>query len=335
MTQERSGKTMRAVRIREPGPPEVLEEDSVPRPEPRESEVLIRVHAAGVNRPDVLQRLGMYPLPADADPLPGLEVAGEIVASGENASRWRTGDKVMALCHGGGYAEYCRVNENHCLGIPGKLSFVEAAAIPETFFTVWYNVFMRAGLGPGETLLVHGGSSGIGTTAIQLAKSAGASVITTAGSDDKCSFCTGLGAEHALNYKEIDWEEEVAKLTDGKGVDLVLDMVAGPYMQKNMNVLGRDGRYVIIAFLQGSKAELDMRQVLGKRLTITGSTLRPQTTVEKAGIAAELQDQVLPLLASGEVRPIIDSTFALGDAAKAHALMESSKHMGKIVLEVM
>ncbi len=326
---------MRAVGIREPGPPEVLEEVSVPRPEPRESEVLIRVHAAGVNRPDVLQRLGMYPLPADADPLPGLEVAGEIVASGENASRWRTGDKVMALCHGGGYAEYCRVNENHCLGIPGKLSFVEAAAIPETFFTVWYNVFMRAGLGPGETLLVHGGSSGIGTTAIQLAKSAGASVITTAGSDDKCSFCTGLGAEHALNYKEIDWEEEVAKLTDGKGVDLVLDMVAGPYMQKNMNVLGRDGRYVIIAFLQGSKAELDMRQVLGKRLTITGSTLRPQTTVEKAGIAAELQDQVLPLLASGEVRPIIDSTFALGDAAKAHALMESSKHMGKIVLEVM
>ncbi len=334
MTQERSGRTMRAVRIREPGPPEVLEEVSVPRPEPRESEVLIRVHAAGVNRPDVLQRLGMYPLPADADPLPGLEVAGEIVASGENASRWRTGDKVMALCHGGGYAEYCRVNENHCLGIPGKLSFVEAAAIPETFFTVWYNVFMRAGLGPGETLLVHGGSSGIGTTAIQLAKSAGASVITTAGSDDKCSFCTGLGADHALNYRDNDWEHEVGTLTDGKGVDLVLDMVAGPYMQKNMNVLGRDGRYVIIAFLQGSKAELDMRQVLGKRLTISGSTLRPQTTAEKAQIAAELQDHVLPLLASGAVSPIIDSTFALGDAAKAHALMESSKHMGKIVLEV-
>jgi NADPH2:quinone reductase len=325
---------MRAVGIREPGPPEVLQEVSAPRPEPRESEVLIRVHAAGVNRPDVLQRLGMYPVPADADPLPGLEVAGEIVATGTNASRWRAGDKVMALCHGGGYADYCRVNEDHCLAIPGKLSFIEAAAIPETFFTVWYNVFMRARLRTGETMLVHGGSSGIGTTAIQLAKAAGASVITTAGSDDKCSFCSDLGADHALNYKEIDWEEEVGKLTDGKGVDLVLDMVAGPYMQKNMNVLGRDGRYVIIAFLQGSKAELDMRQVLGKRLTITGSTLRPQTTDEKAGIAAELQDQVLPLLASGEVRPIIDSTFALGDAAKAHALMESSKHKGKIVLEV-
>jgi NADPH2:quinone reductase len=334
VSRELSGKTMRAVSIREPGGPEVLEEVSLPIPEPRESEVLINVHAAGVNRPDVLQRLGMYPLPADADPLPGLEVAGEIVATGTHASRWRSGDKVMALCHGGGYAEYCRVNENHCLVVPGNLSLVEAAAIPETFFTVWYNVFMRARLGPGETLLVHGGSSGIGTTAIQLAKAAGASVITTAGSDDKCSFCTDLGADHALNYKENDWEQEVENLTDGEGVDLVLDMVAGPYMQKNMNVLGRDGRYVIIAFLQGSKAELDMRQVLGKRLTITGSTLRPQTTDEKAQIAAELQVHVLPLLASGEVRPIIDSTFALGDAAKAHALMESSKHMGKIVLEV-
>lgn len=332
MPESLAGKTMRAVDIREPGAPEVLEEVSMPIPEARESEVLISVRAAGVNRPDVLQRLGMYPVPVDADPLPGLEVAGEVIALGENASRWKPGDKVMALCHGGGYAEYCRVNENHCLPVPGNLSFVEAAAVPETFFTVWYNVFMRANLEPGETMLVHGGSSGIGTTAIQLARAAGAAVITTAGSDEKCQFCTELGASHALNYRTDDWEQAVGELTDGRGVDVVLDMVAGPYMQKNMNVLGRDGRYVIIAFLQGSKAELDLRQVLGKRLTITGSTLRPQTSEEKAQIAAALQARVLPLLESGEVKPIIDSTFPLADAAKAHALMESSRHMGKIVL---
>lgn len=325
---------MRAVAISEPGAPEVLHVVSVPIPEPRESEVLIRVRAAGVNRPDVLQRLGMYPVPADADPLPGLEVAGEVVAKGVNAARWQTGDTVMALCHGGGYAEYCRVNEDHCLPVPAKLSVVEAAAVPENYFTVWYNVFMRSSLDAGETMLVHGGSSGIGTTAIQLAKASGATVITTAGTDEKCKFCTKLGADHALNYRVVDWEQRVGQLTGGEGVDLVLDMVAGPYMQKNMNVLGRDGRYVIIAFLQGSKAELDMRQVLGKRLTITGSTLRPQTIAEKAAIASELENHVLPLLESGVVRPIIDSTFALDDAAKAHALMESSQHLGKIVLEV-
>jgi NADPH2:quinone reductase len=334
MTQELAAKEMRAVAISKPGAPEVLQAVFAPTPEPADSEVLIRVHAAGVNRPDVLQRLGMYPVPADADPLPGLEVAGEVVATGAKASRWRCGAKVMALCHGGGYAEYCRVNENHCLPVPAKLSMVEAAAIPEAFFTVWYNVFMRAGLDADESMLVHGGSSGIGTTAIQLAKARGASVIATAGTDSKCDFCSELGADHALNYKESDWEQSVGQLTDGKGVDLVLDMVAGPYMQKNMNVLGRDGRYVIIAFLQGSKAELDMRQVLGKRLTITGSTLRPQTTAEKAAIAADLEDRVLPLIELGAVRPIIDSTFPLADAAKAHALMESSQHMGKIVLEV-
>ena len=325
---------MRAVGITEPGDPEVLQEISVPMPKPRESEVLLQVHAAGVNRPDVLQRLGMYPVPADADPLPGLEVAGEIVATGAEVSRWRSGDKVMALCHGGGYAEYCRVDEGHCLAIPHKFSMVEAAAVPETFFTVWYNVFMRASLEAGESFLVHGGSSGIGTTAIQLAKAIGASVITTAGTDAKCDFCTDLGADHAINYNDSDWEQSVRELTDGNGVDVVLDMVAGPYMQKNMNVLGRDGRYVIIAFLQGPKAELNMRQVLGKRLTITGSTLRPQTTVEKAAIAADLAIHVLPLLESGKIRPIIDSTFPLADAAKAHALMESSNHMGKIVLEI-
>ncbi len=334
MSQELAGKKMRAIGIREPGAPEVLQEISVPVPGPGESEVLIQVHAAGVNRPDVLQRLGMYPVPADADPLPGLEVAGEVVATGANASRWQSGDKVMALCHGGGYAEYCRVNENHCLPVPANLSMVEAAAIPETYFTVWYNVFMRASLDAGETLLVHGGSSGIGTTAIQLAKASGASVITTAGTDEKCDFCVDLGADHALNYRNCDWEKSVEQLTEGKGVDLVLDMVAGPYMQKNMNALGRDGRYVIIAVLQGPKAELDMRQVLGKRLTITGSTLRPQSTAEKAEIAADLESHVLPWLESGAVRPIIDATFPLDDAAKAHALMESSQHMGKIVLDI-
>ncbi len=329
-----AAKKMRAVSITEPGAPEVLQEVSVPIPEPRESEVLIHVRAAGVNRPDILQRLGMYPVPADADPLPGLEVAGEVTAMGPATSRWQTGDKVMALSHGGGYAEYCRVNENHCLPAPENLSMVEAAAIPETYFTVWYNLFMRAGLKAGESVLVHGGSSGIGTTAIQLAKALGASVITTAGSDKKCDFCLDLGADHAINYKDNDWEQAVGELTDGKGLDVVLDMVAGPYMQKNMNVLGRDGRYVIIAFLQGPRAELDMRQVLGKRLTITGSTLRPQTISEKAAIAADLAAHVFPLLESGAVRPIIDSTFPLADAAKAHALMESSKHMGKIALEV-
>ena len=327
-------KKMRAVSITEPGAPEVLQEVSVPIPEPRESEVLIHVRAAGVNRPDILQRLGMYPVPADADPLPGLEVAGEVTAMGPATSRWQTGDKVMALSHGGGYAEYCRVNENHCLPAPENLSMVEAAAIPETYFTVWYNLFMRAGLKAGESVLVHGGSSGIGTTAIQLAKAWGASVITTAGSDKKCDFCLDLGADHAINYKDNDWEQAVGELTDGKGLDVVLDMVAGTYMQKNMNVLGRDGRYVIIAFLQGPRAELDMRQVLGKRLTITGSTLRPQTISEKAAIAVDLAAHVFPLLESGAVRPIIDSTFPLADAAKAHARMESSKHMGKIALEV-
>jgi NADPH2:quinone reductase len=325
---------MQAVAIREPGGPDVLVETTVPVPVPGKSEVLVRVNAAGVNRPDVLQRLGLYAVPADANPLPGLEIAGEVVANGESAGRWKIGDKVMALTHGGGYAEYCCVNESHCLPAPSSMSMVEAAAVPETFFTVWYNVFMRAKLQAGETILIHGGSSGIGTTAIQLAKAYGASVITTAGSNEKCDFCKGLGANHAINYKDSDWESLVGELTDGKGVDVVLDMVAGPYMQKNINVLGRDGRYVIIAFLQGPTAELNMRAVLGKRLTITGSTLRPQTTAEKAAIAAELEEKVLPLLESGKVRPIIHATFPLAEAGRAHALMESSEHMGKIVLEV-
>ena len=325
---------MQAVSIREPGKPEVLQLETVAVPELRESDVLVSVSAAGVNRPDVLQRLGMYPVPVDASPLPGLEIAGEIVAVGASVSRWQAGDKVMALTHGGGYAEFCRVDESHCLTMPESMTWVQAAAVPETFFTVWYNVFMRAGLRSGESILVHGGSSGIGTTAIQLAKAFNASVIVTAGTDEKCRFCEQLGADHAINYRTEDWENTVLELTGGSGVDVVLDMVAGPYMQKNIDVLGRDGRYVIIAFLQGPKAELNMRNVLGKRLTITGSTLRPQTTAEKAAIASEISEQVIPLLESGRVRPIIHATFPLADARLAHELMESSQHMGKIVLEI-
>ncbi len=325
---------MQAVSIREPGKPEVLQLETVAVPELRESDVLVSVSAAGVNRPDVLQRLGMYPVPVDASPLPGLEIAGEIVAVGARVSRWQVGDKVMALTHGGGYAQFCRVDESHCLTMPESMTWVQAAAVPETFFTVWYNVFMRAGLRSGESILVHGGSSGIGTTAIQLAKAFNASVIVTAGTDEKCRFCEQLGADHAINYRTEDWENTVLELTGGSGVDVVLDMVAGPYMQKNIDVLGRDGRYVIIAFLQGPKAELNMRNVLGKRLTITGSTLRPQTTAEKAAIASEISEQVIPLLESGRVRPIIHATFPLADARLAHELMESSQHMGKIVLEI-
>jgi len=325
---------MQAVSIREPGKPEVLQLETLAVPELRESDVLVSVSAAGVNRPDILQRLGMYPVPVDASQLPGLEIAGEIVAVGASVSRWQAGDKVMALTHGGGYAEFCRVDESHCLKMPESMTWVEAAAVPETFFTVWYNVFMRAGLRSGESILVHGGSSGIGTTAIQLAKAFNASVIVTAGTDEKCQFCEQLGADHAINYRTEDWENTVLELTGGSGVDVVLDMVAGPYMQKNIDVLGRDGRYVIIAFLQGPKAELNMRNVLGKRITITGSTLRPQTTAEKAAIASEISEQVIPLLESGRVRPIIHATFPLADARLAHELMESSQHMGKIVLEI-
>jgi putative PIG3 family NAD(P)H quinone oxidoreductase len=324
---------MRAVSIREPGGPDVLEDVQVARPVVQPRDVLVQVHAAGVNRPDVLQRLGNYRVPKDASPLPGLEIAGEVVERGKDARRWRIGDRVMALTHGGGYAEYCRVNEDHCLPVPGPLSMIEAAALPETFFTVWYNVFMRAHLDAGETMLVHGGSSGIGTTAIQLGKAFGATVIVTAGSDRKCRFCKSLGADHALNYRTQDWERETMALCSG-GVDVVLDMVAGPYMQKNLDVLGRDGRYVIIAFLQGSSSHLDLRRVLVERLTITGSTLRPQTTIEKTAIADGIREHVMPLFETGRVRPIIHETFPLTDARRAHALMESSVHMGKIVLEI-
>lgn len=326
--------TMRAIAIEQPGGPEVLVEVTEPVPAIGDDDVLVRVATAGVNRPDVLQRQGLYPVPPDASRLPGLEIAGEVVATGKAANRWSVGDTVMALTHGGGYAEFCRVNEAHCLPVPPRLSLIEAAAIPETFFTVWYNVFMRCGLGRGETFLVHGGSSGIGTTAIQLAKAHGCTVITTAGSKDKCRFCEDLGADKAINYRTGDWQRKVRNFTDGRGVDVLLDMVAGPYMQKNLDSMALEGRYCIIAFLQGSSAELDLRVVLGRRLTITGSTLRPQSAAEKAGIADALADNVLPLIADGAVKPIIDSTFSLGDAAAAHALMESSTHKGKLVLVI-
>ncbi len=326
--------TMRAIAIAEPGGPEVLVEVSEPVPEISDEDVLVKVATAGVNRPDVLQRQGLYPLPPDASPLPGLEIAGEVAAVGKAVQRWSVGDSVMALTHGGGYAEYCSVNEAHCLAVPPRLSLIEAAAIPETFYTVWYNVFMRCNLRAGETFLVHGGSSGIGTTAIQLAKAHGCTVITTAGSNEKCRFCEDLGADKAINYRTGDWPKKVRDFTAGRGVDVLLDMVAGPYMQKNLDCMALEGRYCIIAFLQGPTAELNMRVVLGRRLTITGSTLRPQSVAEKAAIAAAVDEHVLPLLGDGTVRPIIDSTFSLGDAAAAHELMESSKHKGKIVLVV-
>jgi putative PIG3 family NAD(P)H quinone oxidoreductase len=325
---------MRAVSISEPGPPDTLKSVLVPTPEPGIDEVLVKVAAAGVNRPDILQRQGLYPLPADASPLPGLEIAGEVVATGAGIKRWTVGDNVMALTHGGGYAEYCRVDAAHCLAVPANLSLTEAAAVPETYFTVWYNVFMRCGLSAGDTFLVHGGSSGIGTTAIQLAKAHGCTVITTAGSEEKCRFCENLGADKAINYRTEDWQQAVREFTAGRGVDVLLDMVAGPYVQKNLDSMALEGRYVIIAFLLGPMAELNLRIILGRRLTITGSTLRPQTIEEKAAIAASVAANVLPLLASGTTKPIIDSTFPLHEAAAAHMLMESSRHMGKIVLKV-
>lgn len=324
---------MKAIAIEGAGGPEVLVPVERPRPVPRRGEVLVRVAAAGVNRPDVLQRQGKYPLPPDADPLPGLEIAGEVVALGDDVTTVDVGDTVMALCHGGGYAEYCRVPALHCLPVPPSLSLTEAAAVPETFFTVWYNVFMRAALATGETLLVHGGSSGIGSTAIQLAVARGARVITTAGSGEKCAFCESLGAS-AVNYRSGDWAERARVLAGDRGVDVVLDMVAGTYVQPNLDLLNRDGRYALIAFLGGTRAELDLRGIVTRRLVLTGSTLRPQTVAEKGRIADGLRSEVLPLLADGSVRPLIFRTFALEQAADAHRLMESSEHMGKIVLDL-
>lgn len=328
-------KTMRAVEISEPGGPGVLKPCGAEVPTPAPGEVLIKVAAAGVNRPDCLQRAGAYPPPPGASPLPGLEVAGTIASLGEGVRRWSEGDAVCALVPGGGYAEYCVTHADHCLPIPRGYDMIKAAALPETFFTVYYNLFTRSRLTAGEVALVHGGSSGIGTTAIQLGKAFGARMLTTAGSAEKCTFCEELGAELAVNYRESeDWAAVVKEHTEGKGVDVVLDMVGGPYIKPNINLLKRDGRYAFIAFLQGPKAEIDFSKVMLKRLTVSGSTLRPQKIEEKAAIARDLARDVWPLVESGAVKPILHQTFALEDAAGAHALMESSAHIGKIILSL-
>ena len=325
---------MRAIEIVQPGGPEVLQPCERPVPELKPGEILIRVHAAGVNRPDVFQRVGQYPVPPGASDLPGLEVAGEIVDGDLSGSGFSKGDLVCALVQGGGYAEYCAAPLAQCLPVPQGLSALEAAALPETFFTVWSNVFQRGALGEGETLLVQGGSSGIGTTAIQLAKALGHRVFATAGSADKCRACEDLGAERAINYKTEDFAPIVKELTGGKGVDVVLDMVGGDYVAREVSCLADDGRIVIIALLGGAKANVDLGQVLRRRLTITGSTLRPRPVAFKAQIARELRERVWPLLAAGQIKPVIYKTFPLEEAAAAHTLMESSAHVGKIMLRV-
>ena len=326
---------MQAVEITAFGAPEVLRLGERPVPLAGVGELLIRVAASGVNRPDVLQRKGHYAPPAGASDLPGLEVAG-VIESGDAAALaaagFAVGDRVCALVAGGGYAEYCVAPVAQCLPVPAGLSDVEAASLPETFFTVWSNVFDRARLQAGETLLVQGGSSGIGVTAIQLARARGATVIVTAGSDEKCAACLALGAHHAINYKSQDFVAEVQRITEGRGVDVVLDMVAGPYVAREVECLAEDGRIVIIAVQGGVKAEFNAALVLRKRLVITGSTLRPRPAAFKAAIAQALREQVWPLLASGAIKPVIHSTFAAADAAQAHALMESNQHIGKIVL---
>lgn len=323
---------MTGIEIAAPGGPEALRPASLAVPQPGPGEVLIRVEAAGVNRPDVLQRKGGYPPPPGASPLPGLEVAGTIVAAGADAGALEPGQKVCALLAGGGYAEYCVAPAPQVLPVPDGLDMVQAAAIPETFFTVWTNVFQRGRLRAGEDFLVHGGSSGIGTTAIQLGRAFGARVLATAGSAGKCEACTTLGAARAINYRTEDFVTVAKEMTGGRGVDLVLDMVGGDYVPRNLEALAVEGRHVSIAFLQGATVTLDLRPVMVKRLTMTGSTLRPRTPAQKGEIARELRQQVWPLLEAGTVRPVIHATFPLAEAAKAHALMESSAHVGKIVL---
>src|SRR5258706_2831458 len=320
---------MRAVEISKPGGPEVLQPVDRPTPTPKESEILIKVAAAGVNRPDVLQRSGNYAVPPDASDLPGLEVAGEVVSPGKT---FKVGDKVCALVHGGGYAEFCVAPEVQALPVPKGLSLVEAASLPETFFTVWGNVFDRGRLAPGETLLVQGGSSGIGVSAIQMAAAMGNRVFATAGSDDKVAACERLGAAKAFNYKTQDWAKEVLAATGGKGVDVILDMVGGDYVPKELNCLAEDGRLVFIAFLRGMKTEMDIMLVMRKRLTISGSTLRPRPVAFKGAIAKSLREKIWPLIERGKVKPEIYKTFPLAQAADAHRLMESSQHIGKIVL---
>ena len=325
--------TMTAIGIRAAGGPEVLEPQQRPVPKPGAGEILVKVLAAGVNRPDVMQRQGLYPPPPGAPDIPGLEIAGEVVALGDGATRWKIGDRVMALVVGGGYAEYCTAHESHALPMQ-KLSPVEAGAIPETFFTVWHNVFQRGALKSGETLLVHGGSSGIGTTAIQLAKSFGARVFVTVGSEDKGEACRKLGADLAINYKTQDFVAETKKATGDKGADLILDMVGGDYIPRNYEAAAVEGRIVQIAFQRDPKVTVDFRRIMLKRLHHTGSTLRARAAPDKAAIAKAVEENALPLIAAGKVKPIIFKTFPLKEAAASHALMESSAHIGKIVLTV-
>jgi NADPH:quinone reductase len=326
--------SMRAIEISTPGAPEVLRMTKRPVPTAAAGEVLIQVTAAGVNRPDVLQRKGAYAPPAGASDIPGLEVAGQIVAVGNAVREWKTGDSVCALVSGGGYAEYVNAPAGQCLPVPRGWSLTEAAGLPETFFTVWVNVFQRAALKGGESLLVQGGSSGIGVTAIQLAHAFGHRVFATAGSDEKCRQCEALGAERAINYRSEDFVAAIKEATGGRGVDVILDMVGGDYVQRDLACLADDGRLSLIAFLGGSKANLDMNDILRRRLTITGSTLRPRTVEFKAAVARELREKVWPLIDSGRIRPVIYRTFGLERAAEAHALMETSTHVGKILLTV-
>lgn len=326
--------TMRVVIAEGSGGPEVLKLVERPVPQPAEGEILVRVKATGINRPDVLQREGGYAPPPGATDILGLELAGEVIASGPNATRFANGARVMALVAGGAYAEYAVVHESNALPAPDNLSWEEAGTVPETYFTVWTNVFERGGLQPGETLLVHGGTSGIGTTAIQLAKAFGSKVIATAGSAEKCAACRNLGADVAVNYRSEDFVAAVKEATGGRGADVILDMVGGDYIPRNHEAAAQDGRIVQIAFLNGSTVELDFRRLMLKRLTHTGSTLRPRTIAEKAAIAGALEARVLPLLAKGLCKPVMDSTFAFEDVAKAHARMDGGQHIGKIVLKL-
>jgi NADPH2:quinone reductase len=325
-------KSMTCIAIREPGGPDVLAPQEQPVPTPGNGEILVKVAAAGVNRPDVMQRLGHYPPPKGATEIPGLEIAGEVVLVGPGVTRWQVGDQVMALVVGGGYAEYCLAFASHALPAPPNLSLVEAAATPETFFTIWYNVFERGRLAAGETLLVHGGSSGIGTTAIQLGKAFGARVIVTAGTAEKCDACRRLGADLAINYNTEDFVALCKQATQGRGVELILDMVGGDYVARNYEAAAVEGRIVQIAFQASSRVTVDLMRLMLKRLTHTGSTLRARADADKAAIAQAVEKNVLPLLASGRVKPPIDSTFPLAQAGAAHARMESGKHIGKIVL---
>jgi NADPH:quinone reductase len=326
--------TMRHIAITQPGPPDVMQVAQGPVPQPGPGEVLVEVAYAGVNRPDCAQRAGTYPPPPDASPVLGLEVAGRVIARGTDVSAWNVGDDVCALTPGGGYAEYCVTPADWCLPIPAGWSLEQAAGLPENYYTVWNNVFDRAGLARGETFMVHGGTSGIGLAAIQLAKAFGATVITTAGSDEKANFCLQIGADHAINYKTQDFAEEAKRITAKRGVDVILDMVGGDYIERNLKCLALEGRLAQIAFLKGSRVECDWRFIMLKRLTITGSTLRASPPERKAMLARALREKAWPLLEQGRLRSVIHATFDLADAPAAHALMESSKHIGKIMLRV-